>query len=119
MIRKFDAVKALPATVNSDNEESVPLFSPKRDTLYFVRTYVNKDKNHKKGEQDIWFSVLERNSWSEASNNLPKVNNKFNNAVVGVNKSGSSLYVLGQYPKETYLTAKGFSVSEKVDGFAA
>jgi len=36
MIRKFDAVKALPATVNSDNEESFPVFSPKKDTLYFV-----------------------------------------------------------------------------------
>ncbi len=113
MIRKFDPVKALPSTVNSDNEESLPVFSTKRDTLYFVRTYINSDKNHKKGEQDIWYSVQERNSWTEASNNLPKVNNKFNNAVIGVSKSGANLYVQNQYPAESYLTAKGFSIAAK------
>lgn len=116
MIRKYDPVKALPATVNSDNEESLPLFSTKKDTLYFVRTYVNSDKKHKKGEQDIWFSVNEKGSWSEASNNLPKVNNRFNNAVLGVSKSGEHVYVLNQYPSENYLTARGFSVTSKVNG---
>lgn len=116
MIRKFDPVKALPATVNSDNEESLPLFSTKKDTLYFVRTYINDDKKHKKGEQDIWFSVNEKGSWSEASNNLPKVNNRFNNAVVGVTKSGEHIYVLNQYPAESYLTARGFAISNKSEG---
>ncbi len=116
MIRKYDPVKALPATVNSDNEESLPLFSAKKDTLYFVRTYINSDKKHKKGEQDIWFSVNEKGSWSEASNNLPKVNNRFNNAVVGTTRSGERLYVLNQYPAESYLTARGFSVANKGAG---
>lgn len=112
MLRKYDPVKALPATVNSDNEESFPIFTSKKDTLYFVRTYVNTDKKHKKGEQDIWFSVNERGTWSEASNNMPKVNNRFNNAVVGVGKSGHT-YVLNQYPSENYLTARGFSSTQK------
>ncbi|HEX4887791.1 MAG TPA: OmpA family protein [Luteibaculaceae bacterium] len=113
MIRKFDAVKALPSTINSDNEESLPLLTAKKDTMYFVRTYVKADKKHKKGEQDIWFSVNEKGSWTEASNNLPKVNNKFNNGALGLSADGSKMYVLNQYPNESYLTAKGYSVAGK------
>ncbi len=113
MLRKFDAVKALPSTVNTEDEEGYPVLSPKKDVLYFVRTYKDKTDKHKRGEQDIFFSKLESGKWGEASNSLPKVNNKFNNAVIGVSKEGDKLYVLNQYPVEDYLTAKGFSKSSK------
>lgn len=115
-VRKFEPVKALPSSVNSDHEESYPLLSPKKDVLYFVRTFTQDSKEHKKGEQDIFFSKVKGSSFEEASNNLPKVNNKFNNAVVGLSKDGNKAYVLNQYPRESYLTAKGMSVTEVENG---
>ncbi len=115
-VRKFEPVKALPSSVNTDHEESYPLLSPKKDVLYFVRTFTQDSKEHKTGEQEIFVSKASGKSFEEASNDLPNVNNKFNNAVVGVSKSGAKAYVLNQYPRESYLTAKGMSVTEVSNG---
>ena len=83
----------LGGSVNTEAEESIPVFSKDSSILYFVRTY---DKSNKGDEldQDIWQSTQEsEDSYGECSR-VKSLNNKFNNAVLGINKDGTVMYVL-------------------------
>lgn len=119
-VRFTEPVK-LPASINSsEHEESYPLLSPDEKTFYFVRTFTSDEGTNKKGDQDIFVSKWENNNWSVATNELPTLNNKFTNAVVGVSKDGERIYVLNQYPFDATQTAKGISLSKKeADGIWA
>lgn len=90
-----DPIK-LPGNVNSDAEESIPVFSSDSSIIYFVRTFdkVNKgDAN----DQDIWSAHLDASGAYGTINAVKELNNKFNNAVLGVSVDGQRMYLLNAY----------------------
>ncbi|MCE2711216.1 MAG: SprB repeat-containing protein [Cryomorphaceae bacterium] len=102
-------VKRLPGTVNTEvAEESIPVFSKDSSMLYFVRTY---DPKAEGGEydQDIWFSRKSGDGYTDCQL-LKSINNKYNNAVIGLNANGSNMYVLNTYEGKKDLV-KGLAVS--------
>ncbi|MCH2231260.1 MAG: SprB repeat-containing protein [Crocinitomicaceae bacterium] len=103
-----DPVK-LGGTVNTDAEESIPVFSKDSSILYFVRTF---DADNKGGlnDQDIWYSVKNDRGGYDKCARLKSLNNKFNNAVLGVNSKGTAMYVLNAYDGKKDVV-KGIAVS--------
>jgi hypothetical protein len=101
----------LPSTVNSAAEEGTPIFSPDNSYLYFTRTF---DVNNVGGEfdQDIWFSKRAEDGKYSQAESIKSINNKFNNAVVGINAAGNRLYVLNSYDGKKD-TKKGIDVVER------
>ena len=97
-------------SINTDAEESMPVFSQDSSILYFVRTF---DENNKGGEtdQDIWYSRKDENGGYSNCARLKGVNNKFNNAVVGINRGGTAMYVLNSYDGKKDVE-KGIAVSK-------
>lgn len=87
----------LDSKVNSDVEESLPIVTSDGNSLYFVRTFSGRNTGGKEGGQDIWRATGSKSNWSEASNNLPNLNNKNNNAVIGISRDGQRIYLLNQY----------------------
>ncbi len=107
---EFSQAVRLDSTVNSAAEESMPVFSKDSSTLYFTRTY---DKNSTGGEfdQDIWQSEKKDGKYLEA-NRVKELNNKLHNAVFGVNKDGSAIYLFNAYEGKKDME-KGISMAEK------
>lgn len=108
----FSDPQKLGGTVNNEaSEESVPVFSKDSSILYFVRTF---DSQNRGGEfdQDIWFSKREADGSYTDCQQLKALNNKYNNAVVGLGGSGSSMYLLNAYEGKKD-TIKGIAVSRK------
>ncbi|MGB0915640.1 MAG: SprB repeat-containing protein [Crocinitomicaceae bacterium] len=99
----------LGGTVNTAAEESIPVFSKDSSILYFVRTF---DADNKGGlnDQDIWYSVKNDQGGYDQCERLKSLNNKFNNAVLGVNAQGTSMYVLNAYDGKKDVV-KGIAVS--------
>ncbi len=94
----FSKPTRLSKNVNSSAEESMPLLSKDGKKLFFVRTLFSGNVGGKNSGQDIWFSELnENNQWSTASNIIPPLNNNRNNAIIGYDESGNSLYLLDSY----------------------
>ena len=89
-----DPIK-LEGTVNTEAEESIPVFSNDGSYLYFVRTF---DGSNAGGDtdQDIWISKLNNGKYDNCSR-LKTVNNKFNNAIVGFGGKGQTMYLLNSY----------------------
>ena len=84
-------------TVNTvESEESIPVFSKDSSILYFVRTY---DATNKGGDQDqdVWFSRKDGAGKYNDCERLTDVNNKYNNAVLGLNSNGTAMYLLNSY----------------------
>jgi OOP family OmpA-OmpF porin len=99
--------------INSESEETSPIFSKDSATLYFTRVF---DVNNKGGinDQDIWFSK-KINGEFKNSENLKKLNNKLNNAVLGISKDGNSIYLLDTY-KGGKNNLRGLVISKLSDG---
>lgn len=100
----------LGGTVNTGAEESIPLFSKDSSILYFVRTM---DPTNQGGEtdQDIWYSVKDSTGAYTDCQRLKSLNNKFNNAVAGIAKDGTALYLLNAYDGKKDLQ-KGLAISK-------
>lgn len=97
LVPKFtDAVK-LKEAINTESEESQPLYDAQNQKLYFVRTFDKQNTGGKLAGQDIWMASGEKENWKTAVNTFPKLNNENNNAVVGVSADGKRLYLLNQY----------------------
>ncbi len=96
-ILKFKEVTRLPATINSEAEESMPLVSLDGNFMYFVRSFYKGNKGGKFAGHDIWLSKKEDTLWLEATNQLGVFNNKKNNAVIGIREHGQTLYLLDSY----------------------
>ena len=107
---RFSEPVKLGGSVNTAAEESIPVFSKDRSMLYFVRTM---DPQNKGGEmdQDIWYSEKNESGGYGDCARLKDLNNKFNNAVVSLGKSGSKMYVLNAYEGKKDME-KGLAVSE-------
>ncbi len=106
----FEGVMPLSGTVNSDAEESLPIFSKDSSELYFIRSF---DKKNKGGEfdQDIWTSYRQSDGSYTDCKQLSSLNSKYNNGVVGINKTGDVLYLLHSYEGKKD-QEKGIAVSK-------
>jgi len=94
---KFSEPMKLPGTVNQGStEESLPVFSHDSSTLYFTRTW---DPGSIGGieDQDIWSSKRESDGSYSNVSRLSELNNKYNNAILGMNKAGNKMYLLNAY----------------------
>lgn len=107
---EFKTAQKLSSAINSEYEESSPIFDPNTQTLYFTRTFHPENEGGASAGQDIWFSKKTTTSWSLPSNDLPNLNNYLNNSVIGVSKTGNDLFLLGSYAKKITLQ-QGFSSS--------
>jgi OmpA-OmpF porin, OOP family len=108
---KTTAPEKLSPQVNSMAEESMPYFSPDSSILYFTRTF---DSRNSGGEldQDIWYATRSSNGEYTQAVQLKSLNNKFNNAVVGMNQAGDRLYLLNAYDGKKD-QEKGLAVSQR------
>lgn len=101
----------LEGGVNSDAEESMPVFSADSSMLYFTRTF-HPDNKGGMNDQDIWFSVRNADGSFEEAKQVNNLNNKLNNAVLGINEKGDRMYLLNAYDGKRDLE-KGIAVAEK------
>jgi outer membrane protein OmpA-like peptidoglycan-associated protein len=113
MYAQFNAVKTpekLGGTVNTEAEESMPIFDKESSTLFFVRS---SDENSigGKNDQDVWKSEKEEDFSYSKGASVKELNNKYNNAIVGINKAGDHVYLLNSYEGKKDLK-KGISLSE-------
>jgi hypothetical protein len=109
---KVTEPQKLAGTINVlESEESIPIFSKDSSTLYFVRTF---DGENKGGlyDQDIWFSQHQDDGTYTNAKPVKDVNNKLNNAIVGLSKDGTSMYLLNSYEGKKD-TVKGIAVSRQ------
>lgn len=95
-ILKFKEAIKLPASINSEAEESMPVVTQDGNTMYFVRSFFKDNHGGKFSGQDIWVSTKD-STWSEATNQIKLINNKKNNAVIGIKEDGNTLYLLNSY----------------------
>jgi len=93
---KISEPMVLPGTVNTEAEESMPVFSKDSSILYFTRTY-DASNNGGEYDQDIWYSRRQPNGEYTECEKVKNINNKFNNAVFGVSRDGKSIYLLNAY----------------------
>lgn len=116
----FSEPEKLPASVNTPYEEAFPLLAPDGKTLYFSRLLYPGNVGGKFAGGDIWVSKEENpGGWSQAES--PRINDRGNNAVVGVNADGETIYILStnasNRPSGIYFTRKtgnGFSKAELI-----
>ncbi len=111
----FTDPTALPGTVNgSETEENMPIFSKDSSILYFVRTF---DANNTGGttDQDIWQATRQSDGSYTDLSRVKNLNNKFNNASVGVSDDGTKMYLLNTYEGKKD-QEKGIAFSESVNG---
>lgn len=101
----------LGGTVNTGAEESIPVFSMDSSMLYFVRTY-DKENRGDNLDQDIWFSKKEADGSYSDCELAKAMNNKMNNAVLGISRDGNSMYLLNSYDGKKD-EEKGISVTRK------
>jgi hypothetical protein len=105
----FTAPEKLPANVNTDYEEASPLLAPDGKTLYFSRLLYPENQGGRFSGSDIWVSSKQgKTAWSNASSS--DLNDKGNNAVIGVNADGETIYILSTTgsgkPSGIYFTKK-------------
>ncbi len=100
----------LGSHVNSSSEEGMPLITLDKSTFYFTRT---NDSTSSTGyyDQNIWSCSVENGEFNEPEF-LKKLNNKFNNAVLGISKDGETLYLLDSYQGKRD-KIKGIAYSKK------
>ena len=105
-----DPIK-LGGTVNTEAEESMPVFSSDSSILYFTRTFDSKNKGGE-NDQDIWYSKKDKDGNYTDCQPLKDFNNKYNNAVFGINKAGNTIYIIDAYEGKKDLV-KGCASSVK------
>ncbi len=95
-IGKFSDPLKMGPEINTEAEELMPVFSPDSSTIYFSRALPNGEK----GEMnlDIWSSSKNGAEFKKAEP-IILLNNKSHNAVVGMNKDGSTIYLMDSYDK--------------------
>lgn len=107
----FEESKLLSDTLNSNAEESLPIYSEQDSTLFFVRTLFAENTGGLLSGQDIWYTKKDTaGQWTTPKNDLINLNNEGNNAVVGISSSGQTLYLLNDYGTENAQQA-GLSLS--------
>jgi hypothetical protein len=94
---EFSPAIKLPATINSAAEEGMPLLSADGKKIFFSRALFDGNEGGVYAGQDIWISEFVSGTWKKASNDFG-VNNKNNNAVVGMSADGKTFYFINASP---------------------
>lgn len=115
IFKTSDPMKLMGAINSSGAEESMPVFTRDSSTLYYVRTYDPRSVGGK-NDQDIYFSEKFADLVYSNGENLTELNNKFNNAVLGINVNNNRMYVLNAY-KGSKSGTKGIAYSNLGYGF--
>ena len=100
----------LGKAVNSPGQEVAPVISPDGRTLYFTRNF-NKANIGPSNRQDVWYSILQGNTWSEAVNIGPPINNAGDNAISSMAPDGRTAYLINVYHPNGDLS---FGISKSV-----
>lgn len=97
---EFTAPIRLGSQINSSAEELSPILSPDGSVLYFARALCPANIGGELGGIDIWIAKKDpTGGWQNASNDAFKWNNKYDNAVIGINKNGTIIYLLNAYDR--------------------
>jgi OmpA-OmpF porin, OOP family len=101
----------LEGTVNTEAEESIPIFSKDTSIIYFTRTF---DATNKGGmyDQDIWMATKEKSGVYTNCQRIKSLNNKYHNSIFGINYIGNTLYLVDSYEGKKDLK-KGVAISRK------
>lgn len=88
-------------SINSEFEEIQPLTSRDGQTMFFVRSANPKNTGGKLAGQDIWKAKRTGDTtWSVAENVGLPVNNRENNAILGISGDGKAMLVTNIYLKK-------------------
>lgn len=92
----IEEVKKLGGSVNTSAEENFPIFLKSDGSLYFTRTF---DDNSKYGsnDQNVWKSEKMGEQTYQKGTEVKKINNKYNNCIVGFNSDETKIYLLNSY----------------------
>lgn len=103
--------KKLGGEVNTSAEENFPIFLKSDGSLYYTRTF---DENSKYGinDQNVWKSNKDSEQIYQKGIEVKKINNKFNNCIVGFNSDETKIYLLNSYGGKKDLK-KGICYSNK------
>ncbi len=87
----------LRGTVNNElSEEGIPILSNDLSTIYFVRTFEPANTGGE-FDQDIWRATRQEDGSYAETASVNGLNNKMNNAVIGMSTDGNKLFLLNSY----------------------
>jgi outer membrane protein OmpA-like peptidoglycan-associated protein len=87
----------LGKSINSSGQELAPIISPDGRTLYFTRSNFPGNIGSPQ-KQDVWTSTLNpNNTWKQAVNMGPPVNNAGDNAITSISSDGKTIYLINVY----------------------
>ena len=116
---EFSQIKKLSINKFSYSEKSAPFVSANGNEIYFVETF-NKNNLGGQIDQDIYHSKKGDSSGFKSSyfikpKNFTFLNNKLNNAIVGMSSDNNTIYLLDTYRDKKDLK-KGLCYSKRVYG---
>ncbi|MFM7681825.1 MAG: OmpA family protein [Bacteroidota bacterium] len=88
--------KRLGGSVNTSAEEIFPIFLKSDGSLYFMRTF-DDDSKYGSNDQNVWKSEKEGEQTYQKGTEVKKINNKYNNCIVGFNSDETKIYLLNSY----------------------
>jgi hypothetical protein len=101
----------VPITLaNTEAEELMPLFDSYNQVLYFTRVGYQTNVGGVGSGSDVWALPLKDKRVAKSINDL-SWNNRENNALVGLNANGSTVYLLNGYGKQN-----GIAFSRNLSG---
>jgi hypothetical protein len=112
-VLNYATPEKLPATINSEAEETFPIISPDGRKMFFVRALSSNNIGGKFTGHDVWSSDWDGQVWSKATNKNFVFNDENNSAVVGVNAEGNVIYLLESSANKKI---NGISFSRKKSG---
>ncbi len=108
--------------VNSRHQEFAPVISGDGKTLFYTRNYVSMFGKEK--DQDVWFSVQDKDgNWIKSKNIGYPINNNDKNAVFSVSADGREILLMNKYNKDgklspgisrSYRTRSGWAYPEEI-----
>jgi hypothetical protein len=89
----FMEPQKLPPSVNSEDEEIMPMLSADGKTLFFGRILHAGNVGGKFSGSDVWTSSKANGTWTKAKNTDYPFNTKDNNGVIGLSADGKTAYL--------------------------
>lgn len=113
---RYNERTILSDSLSSPDDETALLISADGKRMYFVRSFHSDNTGGNTGMQDIYFT--EKNAdgtWKKAQNIGAPVNDEFHNAVCGVTRDGTRLFLNASKVRQDK-TVPGISVSNFENG---
>jgi hypothetical protein len=110
---EFGEAEPLPFNVNSDGHEILPLLSPDGKFLFISRSLYDLNIGGRYSGHDIWVAERSKKEWSRAINSYFPFNTRNNEAVIGMSRSGETVYFMKTTPNKR---VNGVYVSKFVRG---